>query len=168
MRVRRFRINMKRAVRNPKSRSESIQAIEQALASMSPKPDIVLVFIPDSEIYPELKALCDLKLGITTTCLHMSEVRKERGQSRYLSGVILKVNTKLGGINHRLDSSSISWLKDAMLVGMDVSHPGTKLKEGKPSIAAVVASCDNSFIQYPASFRVQNQGEVSSFFSFQK
>ena len=42
-----------------------------------------------------------------------------------------------------------------MLVGIDVTHPGIGSKGGTPSIAAVVASVDDSFVQFPASIRIQ-------------
>jgi len=42
-----------------------------------------------------------------------------------------------------------------MIVGIDVTHPGPTSREGTPSIAAVVASVDDSFVQFPASMRVQ-------------
>ena len=49
------------------------------------------------------------------------------------------------------------WLtkKKTMMVGIDVTHPGPGSREGTPSIAAVVASVDDSFVQFPASLRIQ-------------
>ena len=51
----------------------------------------------------------------------------------------------------------MAWLtkKKTMMVGIDVTHPGPGSREGTPSIAAVVASVDDSFVQFPASLRVQ-------------
>lgn len=51
----------------------------------------------------------------------------------------------------------MTWLtkKKTMMVGIDVTHPGPGSREGTPSIAAVVASVDDSFVQFPASIRVQ-------------
>jgi eukaryotic translation initiation factor 2C len=73
---------------------------------------------------------------------------------------------KLGGINHVLMSGSgpLNWLtsKRTMLIGCDVTHPSPGSLEGTPSIAAVVASNDNNFAQYPASLRLQeSRKEVS-------
>jgi len=45
--------------------------------------------------------------------------------------------------------------KPTMLVGMDVTHPGPGAVKGTPSIAAVTASYDNEFTQFPASLRMQ-------------
>jgi hypothetical protein len=64
---------------------------------------------------------------------------------------------KMGGINHALDSKSMAWLdaKPTMLVGIDVTHPGPGSVKGTPSIAAVVASVDKNYAQYPASMEIQ-------------
>ena len=75
---------------------------------------------------------------------------------QYLNNVCLKINAKLGGLNHQLHSESLGWLKNTMLVGMDVTHPtAVGCVKGTPSIAAVVASCDSDFMHYPASLRLQ-------------
>ena len=42
-----------------------------------------------------------------------------------------------------------------MLVGIDVTHPGPGSVKGTPSIAAVVASFDIDYAQYPASMEIQ-------------
>lgn len=51
----------------------------------------------------------------------------------------------------------MAWLNKTptMMVGIDVTHPGPGSREGTPSIAAVVASTDNNFVQFPASLRIQ-------------
>lgn len=60
----------------------------------------------------------------------------------------------------------MAWLKQAptMLVGIDVTHPGPGSIKGTPSIAAVVASCEPEFAQYPASMEIQeSKKEVNLF-----
>ena len=42
-----------------------------------------------------------------------------------------------------------------MLMGIDVTHPGPGSVKGTPSIAAVVASYEIEFAQYPASMEIQ-------------
>jgi eukaryotic translation initiation factor 2C len=51
----------------------------------------------------------------------------------------------------------MKWLKQTptMLVGIDVTHPGPGTVLGTPSIAAVVASIDDDYAQYPASMEIQ-------------
>lgn len=61
--------------------------------------------------------------------------------------------------------NAMRWLtkKSTMLVGIDVTHPSPTSREGTPSIAAVVASVDDQFVQFPASMRIQeSKKEVSS------
>ena len=51
----------------------------------------------------------------------------------------------------------MAWLKrvPTMLMGIDVTHPGPGSVKGTPSIAAVVASYEIEFAQYPASMEIQ-------------
>jgi eukaryotic translation initiation factor 2C len=51
----------------------------------------------------------------------------------------------------------MTWLKKVptMLMGIDVTHPGPGSVKGTPSIAAVVASYESEFAQYPASMEIQ-------------
>ena len=126
---------------------------------MNPRPSFILVLLDyrDNYIYPGLKKLCDMELGVATVCMQLNKAMKEPNQDQYFSNVALKVNTKLGGYNHLLDDKDMKWLKQkrTMIVGADVTHPGPTSIDGTPSIAAVVASVDNHFVQYPASIRLQ-------------
>jgi eukaryotic translation initiation factor 2C len=51
----------------------------------------------------------------------------------------------------------MAWLKKVptMLMGIDVTHPGPGSVKGAPSIAAVVASYEVDYAQYPASMEIQ-------------
>lgn len=63
----------------------------------------------------------------------------------------------------------MAWLQKlpTMLVGIDVTHPGPGSVKGTPSIAAVVASIDELYAQYPASMEIQEtKKEVGIFRSF--
>jgi len=140
-------------------RSQAIAIIKSALLSMKSKPEFILVILSsgDKHIYNGLKKLCDTEMDVATSCVHSAKIRKEKGQMQYFANVALKVNMKLGGVNHILDKNSMTWFKQrpTMLVGMDVTHPGPGSVSGTPSIAAVVANCDADFAQYPCSMRVQ-------------
>ncbi|KAG6876982.1 hypothetical protein C0992_011165 [Termitomyces sp. T32_za158] len=126
-------------------RSQAISAIRTTLKSLKTKPNIVLVLLSNSDkhVYSGLKHLCDSYLDL--------------GQLQYFANVALKANMKLGGVNHALDRANMTWLteKPTMLIGIDVTHPGPGSVKGTPSIAAVVASCDTSYAQYPASMEIQ-------------
>ncbi|KAI0926490.1 hypothetical protein AcV7_005414 [Taiwanofungus camphoratus] len=147
--------------KNPQDpiRKQAIAAIRTALMSIKSKPTMVLVILSngDRHVYSGLKHLCDVYLDVATVCVHAAKIRKEKGQPQYFANVALKVNMKMRGVNHALDQRNMTLLKQAktMLVGMDVTHPGVGTVTGTPSIAAVVASVDDYFGQFPASLRIQ-------------
>ncbi|KAF8128683.1 Piwi domain-containing protein [Boletus edulis] len=138
-------------------RRAAIDTIKNTLLSVKPKPTLLLVMLSsgDKATYEGLKHLCDVFLDVATVCVQSSKIRKSSPQ--YFANVALKVNMKMGGINHKLDSRSGAWLNKVptMIVGMDVTHPSPGSAVGTPSIAAVVASVDNSYAQYPASLEIQ-------------
>lgn len=113
---------------NDPIRAKSVQAIRATLTTMKAKPTVVLVILSngDKHVYSGIKHLCDSYLDVPTVCVHSSKIRKEKGQLQYFANVALKLNMKMGGINHSLDARSMSWLQQqpTMLVGMDVTHPG--------------------------------------------
>ncbi|KAJ7052794.1 argonaute-like protein [Mycena amicta] len=141
------------------TRDEAIKAVRAAIGTIPTKPRLVFVILSngDKHVYSGIKHLCDSYLDIATVCVHAAKVRKEKGQLQYFANVALKVNMKTGGVNHGLDPQSMAWLKQkpTMLVGIDVTHPGPGSVKGTPSIAAVVASVDQHFAQYPASMEIQ-------------
>ena len=140
-------------------RSQAVKVIRSTLMATRQKPAFLLVILSngDKHIYAGLKHLCDVYLDVPNVCVQSAKIRKERGQLQYYANVALKVNMKLGGVNHAVEETSISKLRQppAMLVGMDVTHPGPSTVKGTPSIAAVVASVDLRFSQYPVSMRIQ-------------
>ncbi|KAI0828161.1 Piwi domain-containing protein [Trametes gibbosa] len=140
-------------------RKAAIQRIREVLTGIPAKPKIVLVVLSngDRHVYSGLKHLCDVFLDVATVCVHAGKLRKEKGQVQYFANVALKFNIKLGGVNHELGERNMAWLRrePTMLVGMDVTHPGSGTVRGTPSIAAVVGSVDKYMAQYPASLRLQ-------------
>ncbi|KAI0370698.1 Piwi-domain-containing protein [Pilatotrama ljubarskyi] len=150
--------------RDDNNRERAIDAIRTTLRSNfkpNTKPSFILVLLSgiDRYIYPGIKKLCDIDMGIHTVHMLLPKARDGRGnrQDQYFSNVVLKVNAKLGGMNHLLDPPSMKWLteKNTMIMGIDVTHPSPGSAPGSPSIAAVVASVDNNFVQFPASMTLQ-------------
>ncbi|KAJ7152964.1 argonaute-like protein [Mycena filopes] len=137
------------------------KVIEKALSdSGNKKPSFILVLLShrDNFIYPGIKRLGDVDLGIHTIHMQLNKALGDaKKQDQYLSNVALKCNSKLGGMNHLLEPTAMKWLtkQKTMMVGIDVSHPSPTSREGAPSIAAVVASVDDNFVQFPASLRIQ-------------
>ncbi|KAI6005356.1 Piwi domain-containing protein [Pisolithus marmoratus] len=145
------------------NRQGAIDLIRQTIVKNNDKlnkPSFILVLLSgrDNFIYPGIKQMCDVTLGVHTLHMLIEKVLKDqRKQDQYFSNVALKLNVKLGGINHLLDAESTKWLtqKKTMVVGMDVTHPSPGSLAGTPSIAAVVASVNDKFVQFPASLRCQ-------------
>ena len=106
-------------------RQTAIETIRNALLNVNRKPTLFFVILAngDKAVYEGLKHLCDVRLDVATVCVQSSKFR--RNDLHYLANVVLKVNMKLGGINHRLDPDSGKWLNSAptMIVGIDVTHP---------------------------------------------
>ena len=115
----------------------------------------------DKNIYHGIKRLADMEMGIHTVHMLLSKAKEDpnrpQKQVQYFANVALKVNAKLGGVNHLLDPQSMAWLttKKTMVVGVDVTKPGPGSISGTPSIAAMVASIDDRFAQFPASLSLQ-------------
>ncbi|KAJ7481492.1 argonaute-like protein [Mycena latifolia] len=141
----------------PKDRTDPTR--DGAIAAIRAVPALVFVILSngDKHVYSGIKHLTDSYLDVATVCVHAGKIRKEKGQLQYFANVALKVNMKMRGVNHGLDTNSMKWLneKPTMLVGIDVTHPGPGSVKGSPSIAAVVASIDRDYAQYPASMEIQ-------------
>ncbi|KAK4784213.1 hypothetical protein SAY86_018581 [Trapa natans] len=122
-------------------------------------PEFILCALPErkiSDIYGPWKKKCLSEFGVVTQCISPLKI-----SNQYLSNLLLKINSKLGGINSLLAielSSSIPIITDAptMILGMDVSH-GSPGRSDVPSISAVVGSCYWPHIsRYRASMRTQS------------
>ena len=146
------------------NRSRAIEEIRRVFrANLTPqqKPSFVLVLLSgiDRYIYPGIKQLADVQLGLHTVHMLLTKACNPdaKKQDQYFSNVALKVNAKLGGVNHSLDRNSMGWLtgQKTMVMGIDVTHPSPMSTPGTPSIAAVVASVDDQFVQFPASLMLQ-------------
>lgn len=89
---------------------------------------ILFCVIPDSgPTYAKIKQLAETRIGVLTQCLKSTTVFKKRADGSTISNILLKVNAKLNGTNHRLNDSPI--LNDkCMLIGADVTHPSPDQK----------------------------------------
>lgn len=137
---------------------DAIHSAVQAIQARA-KPRLILVVLSTGShfIYPGLKWLCDVHLDVATVCVQVSKFRQGKNRLRYLANIASKINTKIGGLNHRIMGFGANRLKDTptMLVGIAVTLSVPTYTEWTPSIAAVVASVDADFGQFLASLRVQ-------------
>jgi hypothetical protein len=151
-----------------------------ALTEMEKKqPDLVVIVLPDNDTkrYNSIKTACDVRLGFHNVCVIEAKLtKKKHGGDHdvgYFANVALKVNLKLGGVNHALrNHHRLIASGNTMVVGYDVTHPTNlgvtvnkksadkKGKDGKtkekqeraapPSIVGLVSSIDKDLAQWPA------------------
>ena len=120
---------------------------------------LLLVVLPqkDTRLYQFIKRIGDVQQGLHTVCVVKQSFCK--GAPAYYGNVALKINLKLGGVNHELQKHPLGILgekeKQTMVVGIDVTHPSPGSSSDCPSIAAMVASVDNKLGQWPAVLRLQ-------------
>ena len=109
----------------------------------------------DKQICPEIKRVGDNVIGIPTQCVQSKNVNRTNPQ--VCANIALKINSKLGGINHVIDPGEKSpvFRGPVIIFGADVTHP-SPTENGIPSIAAVVASIDANATKYCARVRAQN------------
>lgn len=121
------------------------------------KYDVILVVVPDTgPQYSWVKKAAEIVVGCLTQCVKLGTVsRKMNGQTA--SNILLKVNSKLNGTNHKLAPNFKPDImkRPVMIMGADVTHPGPDSKD-IPSVAAVTASHDPNAFQYNICWRLQN------------
>ncbi|KAK7304843.1 hypothetical protein VNO77_42734 [Canavalia gladiata] len=127
-------------------------------AKLTKEPKLILCVLPERkncDIYGPWKKKCLSEFGVVTQCISPLKITDQ-----YLTNVLLKINSKLGGINSLLaieHSGHLPLIKDTptMILGMDVSHNSLG-QSNNPSIAAVVGSRRWPLIsRYRASVRSQ-------------
>lgn len=160
-------------------RRRALETVHATLASeldRGDKPSFILVLLSgeDKFIYPGTKRLCDIELGLQTVFMLLTPkkacTKNPYNLDQYLSNACLKLNVKLGGVNHLLkEDPAIQWLKSkkTMLMGIGLtSHPFSMSGNRASSIAAIVANLDDDLVHYPASIELQfgrGSGEVFIF-----
>ncbi|KAJ4305566.1 hypothetical protein N0V90_001097 [Kalmusia sp. IMI 367209] len=110
--------------------------------------------------YAEIKRAADIRHGRHTLCALTNKVRHANPQ--FLSNLCLKIAMKKEVASHYLDATTLARefgnvdvRNSTLILGADVTHPGASSKVGYPSVACVVGSVDNKFMNYPGSMRLQ-------------
>ncbi|KAJ7389269.1 argonaute 1 [Desmophyllum pertusum] len=121
-----------------------------------PGLQLIMAVLPEQtkDLYSEIKRVGDNVLGIPTQCVQSKLVQQAKPQ--VCANISLKINSKLGGINHVIDPTEKSpvFREPVIIFGADVTHP-SPTENGIPSIAAVVASMDANATKYHARVRAQ-------------
>ncbi|KND03587.1 uncharacterized protein SPPG_01063 [Spizellomyces punctatus DAOM BR117] len=139
---------------------ENPEAGARVLGGLSGHAEVQLVLCIISQkhtVYNDIKRVAETQMGLMTQCCMSRQVLKL--EAAYVGNLILKLNTKLGGINVFVDPVKqlrcLGERTSTMIFGADVTHPPPGTIEGR-SIAAVVGSVDSRFCEYRASIRIQN------------
>jgi len=126
---------------------------------------VILFAYKAGPLYDRVKQLGDLKYGVTTQCcLKQTLFRQGKLNAQVVANLCLKINSKLGGINHVLAKSCRPSVlsKPVMILGADVSHPAPESRRAKPSIAAIVGSVEPTATVYEVEIRLQDAGYESN------
>lgn len=87
------------------------------------KTQVLFCIIPDSgDTYARIKQAAELRCGVLTQCIKAGTVFRKRNDGSTISNILLKVNAKLNGTNHKLKFSPVLDGK-CMVIGADVTHP---------------------------------------------
>lgn len=137
---------------------EQNHIIEGTLQRLAQKKvSLLLIILPvgGDRIFRHVKWRADCEYGIPNHCVLVDKFAK--GNPQYMANNGLKVNLKLHGINHILDTSASGILAagKTMVVGIDATHPSPTDCENFPTIAAVVASTDGRLGQWPGDISLQ-------------
>ncbi|CAA0818079.1 Protein argonaute 4 [Striga hermonthica] len=136
-----FEENARHAKKPPSVR---VDMMFDQIHSRFPKspPQFILCLLSDkkfSDIYGPWKRKTIVEFGIRDQCIASSKI-----DELYLMNILMKINAKLGGFNHTVNSEitrSVPLVSKipTMILGMEVSHssPG---RINSPSIASVVGS----------------------------
>lgn len=119
------------------------------------KIDMVVVVVPDrGNSYAKVKQVAELTVGVLTQCLKARTMQRMNPST--CSNILLKVNSKLNGVNHALAAVSKPpcLRRPVMIVGADVTHPAPDQTD-IPSVAAVCASHDPQAFKYNIQIRLQ-------------
>ncbi|SPP87304.1 blast:Protein argonaute-2 [Drosophila guanche] len=116
--------------------------------------DFVFVIIPNSgPLYDNVKQKAELQHGILTQCIKLFTVQRKLNP-QCIGNILLKVNAKLNGINHKLKDNPRTLLPNVMFMGADVTHPSPDQRD-IPSVVGVTASHDQFGASYNMQYRLQ-------------
>eukprot|EP00884_Botryococcus_braunii_P008841 jgi/Botrbrau1/17959/Bobra.50_1s0051.1 len=126
-------------------------------------PDFVFIILPDTgTLYDKVKQQLDSSFGVLSQCLQHKNLL-QAGFEQYARNVALKLNAKLGGINHGLADNAYgkTWTlsratrEPFLVIGAHVAH---SREYNRPSIAAVCCSTNHGLTKYSASVKMQSPG----------
>lgn len=106
------------------SRNDDRQ-LDRTLGAIKEKQcNVLFCVIPDrGDSYARVKQAAELRCGVLTQCIKAFTVSRKGNDGSTISNILLKVNAKLNGFNHKLQNSPILSKHKCMVIGADVTHP---------------------------------------------
>uniref|UniRef100_A0A1I8MFR4 Piwi domain protein n=1 Tax=Musca domestica TaxID=7370 RepID=A0A1I8MFR4_MUSDO len=138
--------------------------INATLADLA-KQKYALVFVVlgrnSRTTYSDIKQNAELRVGILTQCIKEETIGRTARDLTVFSNILLKVNGKLNGTNHKISQDRdiamkqmMTPLKNVMFMGADVTHPSPDQRH-IPSVVGVTASHDPFGACYNMQYRLQ-------------
>lgn len=107
------------------------------------QPNIIFCIIPNNgNTYAQLKQAAELECGILTQCVKQLTIRKINGNDQTVFNILLKVNAKLNGTNHKLRNTPVL-RENYMVIGADVTHPSPEMSHIPRYFLS--KQCENNF-----------------------
>ncbi|CAL8133061.1 unnamed protein product [Orchesella dallaii] len=161
------------------STKENAEVIQKTMISHFKGVKLLVVIIPvkGDPLYGAIKHAAEVQVGILTQCV--AEKNMSMCKDATVQNIILKINSKLGGINHVVVAPTESGnatkfatlLQDCpiLILGADVTHapPGSrKVVDGDdyimPSYAAVTGSLDRTGMPFMTGIRAQRKANADA------
>lgn len=109
------------------------------------------------DAYARVKQAAEIRCGILTQCIKEATVSRKSGDQSTIANILLKINAKLNGTNHKFaDQSKLPIQRQPhMVIGADVTHPSPD-QVRIPSVVGVAISYDSQTFRYRMCWRLQN------------
>ncbi|KAL6559347.1 hypothetical protein OROGR_004464 [Orobanche gracilis] len=128
-------------------------------------PQFILCLLADkkfSDLYGPWKRKTIIEFGILDQCISSSKI-----DEHYIMNILLKINAKLGGLNHTISSELTRTIPlvskiPTMILGMEVSHAPSG-RTNAPSIASVVASRRELLMEFYSSSGQKKPAQIVIF-----
>lgn len=94
----------------------SVEQVFEMIQSKFPNPELVIMVISDrvQDEYSTIKLVAETKYGIMTQCINFENLSKQLIDkyklSSYMDNLMLKINSKLGGVNFKADFANLNRL----------------------------------------------------------
>ncbi|EIW72602.1 hypothetical protein TREMEDRAFT_12051, partial [Tremella mesenterica DSM 1558] len=157
---------------NPFNEARRLEALQEAARDAyragKRNPQLICVILPgkDAWLYEAIKksSFVDLKAPVPTQCMQAAKIRTHRGIEAYTENLVMKIQSKLGGITHRIPFNQLPGMVHGrtMLLGADVGHPPIKPGlDNAPSVACSIATTNPDCDAFTPQIRLQRgRGEI--------